>query len=68
MKQSLTPSVTGFPPEDFLAPQQRLDAIMVILAKGVLRLIEKQAQESREDKAFGDTLATEIASLPGGAS
>ena len=51
---------------DLMTPEERMSAIAGILAKGVLRLVEKWAQEAREDKAFGEGLAAEIASLPGG--
>jgi len=53
---------------DLMTPEERMDAIAGILARGVLRLIEKQAREAREDKAFGDELAAEVANLPGGRS
>jgi len=51
---------------DLMTPDERMNAIAGILAKGVLRLIEKKAQEAREDVAFGEGLAAEIANLPGG--
>lgn len=54
--------------DDFLTPEERLRAITAILAKGVLRAMEKQAQESREDRAFGNALAAEVASLLGAAT
>ncbi|MEK7477620.1 MAG: hypothetical protein AAB152_18520 [Candidatus Coatesbacteria bacterium] len=51
----------------FLTPEDRLRRITEILAKGVLRVVERQRQEAAQDRAFGDALAAEIAALPGGA-
>ena len=60
-------SCSGLMPNiDLMMPDERMSAIAGILAKGVLRLIEKQVQETREDRVFGEGLAAEIADLPGG--
>jgi len=49
-----------------MTPEERLDAIVMLLAIGVVRSTEKQGQEGAEDRAFGESLAAEVATLPGG--
>ena len=51
---------------EFLSPEERMDKVAEVLAKGVLRLIEKRRQEAAKDRAFGESLMGEVAALPGG--
>jgi len=50
-----------------LSAEERLRRIAAILAKGVLRVVEHERQEAAQDRAFGESLAAEVAVLPGGA-
>jgi len=52
-------------PERMLTPDERLKAIVRLLAAGVLRASHKVPQEVAQDRAFGVAVAEEIAVLPG---
>lgn len=51
---------------DVLSPEERVMKVSGILAKGALRIVEKRRTETLEDRAFGESLAAEVAALPGG--
>lgn len=66
MREPRPPVVLGDPSTDFMTPEERLDAVATLLAKGTLRFIEKRQQEEAKDRAFGESIMGEVAALPGG--